>query len=268
MDIEAVRKAISPKTKAIIPVHLYGQSVDMAPLLALAAQHNLPVIEDNAQAIGSVYTFPDGTQAKTGAIGTIGCTSFFPSKNLGCYGDGGALFTNDDALAEKIRMIANHGQKVKYYHEIVGCNSRLDTIQAAILRVKLPHLDRYNAARRQAADAYDAAFSGNPHLETPFRAPYSTHVFHQYTLKLKGVDRDAVAAALTEQGIPNMIYYPVPSHRQNMLRETGSANAALPVTEMLNKCVLSLPIHTELTKEEIDFITAAVNETVSQLAKA
>lgn len=268
MDIEAVRKAITPRTKAIIPVHLYGQSVDMAPLLALAAEHNLPVIEDNAQAIGADYTFPDGKKVKTGAMGTVGCTSFFPSKNLGCYGDGGAMFTNDDALAEKLRMIANHGQKVKYYHEIVGCNSRLDTMQAAILRVKLPHLDSYNNARRKAADAYDAAFSGNPHIETPFRAPYSTHVFHQYTLKLKSMDRDAVSAALTEKGIPNMIYYPVPSHRQNMLREFAGMEIQLPVTDALNQCVLSLPIHTELTTEEIDFITNAVNETVSQLAKA
>lgn len=268
MDIESVRQAITAKTKAIIPVHLYGQSVDMAPLLKLAAEHNLPVIEDNAQAIGADYTFPDGSKAKTGAMGTIGCTSFFPSKNLGCYGDGGAMFTNDDALAEKIRMIANHGQKVKYYHEVVGCNSRLDTLQAAILRVKLPCLDGYNNARRTAADAYDAAFSGNPHIETPVRAPYSTHVFHQYTLKLQGVDRDAVSAALTARGIPNMIYYPVPSHKQNMLRAFDSAEVQLPVTDALNKCVLSLPIHTELTAEEINLITTTVNDVVAQLAQA
>lgn len=268
MDIESVRQAITPRTKAIMPVHLYGQSVDMAPLLQLAAEHNLPVIEDNAQAIGADYTFPDGTKAKTGAMGTIGCTSFFPSKNLGCYGDGGAIFTNDDALAEKLRMIANHGQKVKYYHEVVGCNSRLDTMQAAILRVKLPRLDGYNAARRKAADAYDAAFSGNPHIQTPVRAPYSTHVFHQYTLKLNGVDRDAVAAALTAKGIPNMIYYPVPSHRQNMLRQFTDADVVLSVTDALNKTVLSLPIHTELTDAEIELITKTVNDVVTGLAQS
>lgn len=268
MDIESVRQAITPRTKAIMPVHLYGQSVDMAPLLQLAAEHNLPVIEDNAQAIGADYTFPDGTKAKTGAMGTIGCTSFFPSKNLGCYGDGGAIFTNDDALAEKLRMIANHGQKVKYYHEVVGCNSRLDTMQAAILRVKLPRLDGYNAARRKAADAYDAAFSANPHIQTPVRASYSTHVFHQYTLKLNGVDRDAVAAALTEKGIPNMIYYPVPSHRQNMLRQFTDADVVLSVTDALNKTVLSLPIHTELTDAEIELITKTVNEVVTGLAQS
>ncbi len=267
MDIESVRKAITPRTKAIMPVHLYGQSVDMAPLLALAAEHNLPVIEDNAQAIGAEYTFPDGRKARTGAMGTIGCTSFFPSKNLGCYGDGGAMFTNNDALAEKLRMIANHGQKVRYYHEMVGCNSRLDSIQAAVLRIKLPLLDGYNDARRRAADAYDAAFAPNMHIETPFRAPYSTHVFHQYTLKLVDVDRDAVSAALTERGIPNMIYYPVPCHKQNMLREFGGDAAHLPVTDFLNTCVISLPMHSELTAEEVDYIATAVNETIQQLAQ-
>ncbi|RYD51474.1 MAG: DegT/DnrJ/EryC1/StrS family aminotransferase [Sphingobacteriales bacterium] len=267
MDIDSVRKAITPRTKAIIPVHLYGQSVDMKPLLDLAAEHDIPVIEDNAQAIGGTYTFPDGTTAKTGTMGTIGCTSFFPSKNLGCYGDGGAICTNDDALAETLQMIANHGQKVRYYHEMVGCNSRLDTIQAAVLRVKLPHLDRYNNARRAAADAYDAAFSGNAHIETPYRAPYSKHVFHQYTLKLKGVDRDAVSAALTERGIPNMIYYPVPSHKQEMLKAFTDPDTTLPETDFLNRCVLSLPIHTELTPEEITTITTAVIEVVDQLAQ-
>ncbi len=268
MDLESVRRAITSRTKAIMPVHLYGQSVDMAPLIQLAAEHNIPLIEDNAQAIGATYTFPDGRVVKTGAMGTIGCTSFFPSKNLGCYGDGGAMFTNDDALAEKLRMIANHGQQVRYYHEMVGCNSRLDSIQAAVLRVKLPRLDGYNEARRKAADAYDAAFSPNPHIETPFRAPYSTHVFHQYTLKISGVDRDAVSAALTEQGIPNMIYYPVPCHRQNMLRNFAGTIQALPVTDALNECVLSLPIHTELTEAEIERITTAVNEVIAALAQS
>lgn len=266
MNLDSVRAAIGPKTKAIIPVHLYGQSVDMEPLLALAKEHNLPVIEDNAQAIGGTYTFSDGRKAMTGAMGTIGCTSFFPSKNLGCYGDGGALFTNDDALAEKLRMVANHGQKVKYYHEVVGCNSRLDTIQAAILRIKLRHLDAYCDARRAAADAYDAAFAANPAIETPVRAPYATHVFHQYTLKLNGVDRDEVSKRLTDRGVPNMIYYPVPSHKQNMLKEFSSDTAALPVTDDLNRCVLSLPIHTELTAEEIRTVADAVNAIVNELA--
>ena len=214
MNIEAVRAAITPRTKAIIPVHLYGQSADMEPLMKLANEKHIPLVEDNAQAIGGTYTFSDGRVVKTGAMGAVGCTSFFPSKNLGAYGDGGAMFTNDDALAEKLRMIANHGQKVRYYHEVVGCNSRLDSIQAAILRIKLRHLDEYCDARRSAADYYDAAFAGNDQIITPFRAHYAKHVFHQYTLQLRGVDRDAIAQTLTDAGIPNMIYYPVPSHKQ------------------------------------------------------
>lgn len=232
MNIDSVKKAITPKTKAIIPVHLYGQCVNMEPLLALAKEHNLPIVEDNAQAIGGTYTFSDGTKKKTGSMGIIGCTSFFPSKNLGAYGDGGAIFTNDDALAETIKMVANHGQKTKYYHEIVGCNSRLDTIQAAILRIKLGHLDEYCTARRAAADYYDNAFKNNPKIITPYRAPYSYHVFHQYTLQLKGVDRDGLQAKLAERKIPSMIYYPVPCHKQNMLKEYGTANLDLPVTNM------------------------------------
>jgi UDP-2-acetamido-2-deoxy-ribo-hexuluronate aminotransferase len=267
MNIDAVRKAITAKTKAIIPVHLYGQSVDMAPLLELAKEFNLPIIEDNAQAIGGTYTFPDGTQKKTGAMGTIGCTSFFPSKNLGCYGDGGAMFTNDDALAEKLAMIANHGQKVRYYHEMVGCNSRLDTIQAAVLRIKLRKLDEYCSARREAADYYDNAFANNPNIITPFRPAYSYHVFHQYTLQLKNVDRDKVVDLLAEKGIPSMIYYPVPSHKQNMLKDFGGADYNLPVTDYLNTCVMSLPIHTELTEEELKYISDNMNEIVNQLSK-
>lgn len=260
MDADCVRKAITPKTKAIIPVHLYGQSADMHAILAVANEHGIPVIEDNAQAIGGSYTFPDGRTVKTGSMGTISCTSFFPSKNLGCYGDGGAIFTNDDALAEKLKMIANHGQKVKYYHELVGCNSRLDTMQAAILRVKLPHLDEYCAARQKAADYYDNAFASNPKLTTPYRAPYSNHVFHQYTLKVNGFDRDELYKQITERGIPCMIYYPVPSHKQNMLKEFGTAETHLPVTDALNKCVISLPMHTELTEEELEYITQNVLE--------
>jgi UDP-2-acetamido-2-deoxy-ribo-hexuluronate aminotransferase len=267
LNIESVRKAIGPRTKAIIPVHLYGQCADMAPLLALAAEHNIPVVEDNAQAIGGSYTFPDGTSRMTGSMGTIGCTSFFPSKNLGCYGDGGALFTNDDELAERLRMIANHGQKVRYYHEMVGCNSRLDSIQAAVLRIKLRHLDAYCDARRAVADFYDRAFRDNEHIITPYRAPYCKHVFHQYTLQLKGGDRDELVKQLAERGIPSMIYYPVPSHRQNMLKAFADEQQPLPVTDALTSCVLSLPIHTEFTEEELAYITRnfleLVNNTLS-----
>ncbi len=266
MDIEAVKGAITNKTKAIIPVHLYGQSVDMEALLAVTEPLGIPVIEDNAQALGSSYTFSDGREVKTGSMGTVGCTSFFPSKNLGCYGDGGAMFTNNDALAERLRMIANHGQQVRYYHEMVGCNSRLDTIQAAILRIKLRKLDDYCDARRQAADAYDAAFNDSKHMQVPMRAANSKHVFHQYTLKLCGVNRDEVSRQLTERGIPNMIYYPVPSHKQNMVKEWVDDSLVLPVTDMLNTCVISLPIHTELTAEEINRVTTAVNEIVAALA--
>ena len=262
MNMESVRKAITPKTKAIIPVHLYGQSVNMEPLLAIAKEHNIPVVEDNAQAIGSTYTFSNGTTAKTGAMGVIGCTSFFPSKNLGGYGDGGAMFTNDDELAEKLKMIANHGQKVRYYHEMVGCNSRLDTIQAAILRIKLRRLDQYCYARRQAADYYDRAFKNHPKIVTPYRAPYSYHVFHQYTLQLKGVDRDMLQEKLAERKIPSMIYYPVPCHKQNMLKEYNVADTHLPVTAMLQECVISLPMHTELTEEELAFITNNILEII------
>lgn len=264
MDVNSVRAAITPRTKAIIPVHLYGQCVDMAPLMELAASHNIPLIEDNAQAIGGSYTFPDGRKAKTGTMGLIGCTSFFPSKNLGCYGDGGAMFTNDDALAEKLRMIANHGQKVRYYHELVGCNSRLDTLQAAVLRIKLRHLDAYCDARRAAADHYDRAFAAQPQLTTPARTDYSHHVFHQYTLKLKGVDRDQLVQQLSDRGIPSMIYYPVASHHQNMLKSFVDADFSLPVTDALNACVISLPIHTELTEEELRYISDAVIELSAQ----
>ncbi|MBS1629791.1 MAG: DegT/DnrJ/EryC1/StrS family aminotransferase [Bacteroidetes bacterium] len=268
MNIDSVRAAITPRTRAIIPVHLYGQSADMEPLLKLAAEHNLPLIEDNAQAIGSDYTFSDGRKLKTGAMGLIGCTSFFPSKNLGCYGDGGAMFTNDDVLAEKLRMIANHGQKQRYYHEIVGCNSRLDSIQAAILRIKLRHLDAYCDARRAAADYYDAAFAGNEHIITPFRAANSRHVFHQYTLKLQGVDRDEVVRALGERHVPAMLYYPVSSHKQNMLRDFVTDEIELPVTDMLNTCVLSLPMHTELSQEELHYISNSLLEVLAKLQTA
>lgn len=262
MNIDSLKKAITPRTKAIIPVHLYGQSVNMEPLLAIAKAHNIPVVEDNAQAIGSTYTFSNGTTAKTGSMGTIGCTSFFPSKNLGGYGDGGAMFTNDDHLAEQLKMIANHGQKVRYYHEMVGCNSRLDTIQAAILRIKLRHLDEYCYARRKAADYYDKAFKNHTKIATPYRAPYTYHVFHQYTLKLTGVDRNMLQQQLAERKVPSMIYYPVPCHKQKMLAEYGVADTILPVTDMLQELVISLPMHTELTEEELEFITRNVLELV------
>jgi dTDP-4-amino-4,6-dideoxygalactose transaminase len=258
MDPTSLRNAITPRTKAIIPVHLYGQSAEMEEILSIANEYGIPVIEDNAQAIGGSYTYSDGRTVKTGSMGLISCTSFFPSKNLGCYGDGGALFTNDDALAEKLRMIANHGQKVRYYHEMVGCNSRLDAMQAAILRVKLPHLDEYNAARRAAADFYDSAFANHAKLTPPYRAPWAHHVFHQYTLKVTGFDRDELHQQLAARGIPSMIYYPVPCHKQAMLQPWGTDKMVLPVTDALNGCVISLPMHTELSNEELTYITQAV----------
>lgn len=263
----AVKNAITPDTKAIVPVHLYGQTANMEELKAIADEHNLPLIEDTAQAIGGNYTFSDGRTVKSGSIGAIGCTSFFPSKNLGCYGDGGAVFTNNDALGEKLRMIANHGMKVRYYHEIVGCNSRLDSIQAAVLRIKLPKLDEYCDARRAAADFYDEAFKDHPSITTPHRADYSGHVFHQYTLQLKEVDRDEVQKQLAERGVPSMIYYPVPCHKQEMFKEFGGAEYELPVTDMLTKCVISLPIHTELTNEELEYVTTNFIEVIEQLRK-
>ncbi len=264
MNIDSVRAAITPKTKAIIPVHLYGQCVDMEPLMELAEAHKIPLIEDNAQAIGGTYTFSDGRTVKTGSMGIIGCTSFFPSKNLGCYGDGGAIFTNDDVLAESLKMIANHGQKVRYYHEVVGCNSRLDTLQAAVLRIKLRHLDEYCDARRAVADYYDAAFAGNEQITTPARPAYSRHVFHQYTLQLRGIDRNKVVAQLAEIGIPSMIYYPVSSHKQDMLKSFVAEDFSLPNTDALNECVISLPIHTELTEPEMKRITDGLLSVIAQ----
>ncbi|MFN4006881.1 MAG: DegT/DnrJ/EryC1/StrS family aminotransferase [Chitinophagaceae bacterium] len=264
MDVAALKKAITPKTKAIVPVHLYGHAANMEAIMAVAKEYNLFVIEDNAQAIGGSFTFSDGTTKKNGTIGHIGCTSFFPSKNLGGYGDGGAIFTNDDTLAEKLRMIANHGQKVRYYHEVVGCNSRLDTIQAAILQIKLRELDNYIAARRNAADYYDKAFANHPKITTPYRAPYSHHVFHQYTLILEGVNRDALHQYLAAKQIPSMIYYPVPGHRQNMFASFGLEQVEMPVTDWLTERVISLPMHTELTEEQLHYITTQVLEFVNQ----
>ena len=261
MDPDSLRKAITPKTKAIVPVHLYGHAAPMAELLRIANEHNLFVIEDNAQAIGCDYHFSDGRVAKTGTLGHIGCTSFYPSKNLGAYGDGGAIFTNDSALAERLRMIANHGQRQRYYHEIVGCNSRLDSVQAAILRIKLRHLDAYNEARRSVADFYDQAFATHPLVTTPFQAVYSKHVYHQYTLKLAaGVDRDGLVKYLADRSIPSMIYYPVPGHRQPMFAEFGSAEHSMPITDALTDVVISLPIHTEMDEEQKAYIANAVLE--------
>ncbi len=265
IEPEAIKKAITPKTKAIVPVHLYGHSAKMEEIMSIANEHNLFVIEDNAQAIGSSYFFKDGSVKKTGSIGTIGCTSFFPSKNLGCYGDGGAIFTNDDTLAEKLKMIANHGQRTRYYHEIVGCNSRLDALQAAILNIKLPLLDDYINARIKVADYYDNAFAGNEKIATPYRAPYCQHVFHQYTLVLKNVEdarkyRDGLVSFLSEQHVPSMIYYPVPAHRQEMFAAFGGANYNLKKTDWLTERVISLPIHTEMDEEQLSHVTKKVLE--------
>lgn len=254
IDPKEIEKAITPKTKAIVPVHLYGHAADMEAIMDIAARHNLYVIEDNAQAIGNDYVFSDGSKKKTGTIGHIGCTSFYPSKNLGAYGDGGAMITEDAGLAEKLKMIASHGQKRRYYHDLVGCNSRLDAMQAAILDIKLKHLDEYISARRKAADFYDKAFSGNDKITIPYRAENQSHVFHQYTLTLNGVDRDALAQYLTEKGIPNMIYYPVPAHRQKMFENFGGDKFSLPITDWLTERVISLPIHTELDEEQQQFI--------------
>ncbi len=260
IDPEALRKAITPKTKAIVPVHLYGQAANMEAIMQIADEHNLYVIEDNAQATGCTYTFSDGTVKKTGSIGTIGATSFFPSKNLGAYGDGGAVFTNDDALAAKMRLIANHGQSVRYYHDVVGCNSRLDTVQAAILNIKLRELDGYIAARRKAADYYDAAFAGHPKRTTPYRAAKNVLAFHQYSLLLEGIVRDGLNEYLASKQIPSMIYYPVPGHKQKMFSSFNLADVHLPVTDWLTERVISLPMHTELYEEQLSYITESILE--------
>lgn len=263
MNITAahVEAAITPRTKAIVPVHLFGQSADMEPILELAKKHGLFVIEDNAQAIGADYRFRNGQTAKTGTMGQFGCTSFFPSKNLGCYGDGGALMTNDDALAAKARMIANHGQSKLYYHDEIGVNSRLDAMQAVVLNAKLKHLDEYNAARNRAAEYYDRAFSQVKALKTPAREPHSNHVFHQYTLQITAPNsvalRDELKAFLAEQGVPCMIYYPVPLYKQPAFARYWKGGE-LPVTEALCASVFSLPMHSELTDDILEKITGAV----------
>lgn len=256
---ELIKPAITERTKAIVPVNLFGQSCDMEPIMVLAKAHHLYVIEDNAQAIGAEYTFRDGTVQRTGTIGQIGCTSFYPSKNLGAYGDGGAISTNDSELAQKLKMTANHGQSRRYYHDRVGVNSRLDSVQAAILGIKLKHLDAYSANRRKAADYYDAALADVDALETPVRQYNSTHVFHQYTLKVKDGRRDALQAHLKEHGIPSMIYYPLPLYEQEAFKGSAANQVDfLPVTDRLCKEVISLPMHSELNEETQDQIVQAV----------
>jgi dTDP-4-amino-4,6-dideoxygalactose transaminase len=258
IDPTEIEKAITPKTKAIVPVHLFGQGADMNAIMEIAKKHNLFVIEDTAQALGATYQLSNGETVAVGTIGDIGCTSFFPSKNLGCYGDGGALFTNNDELAANLRMIANHGQKVRYYHDVIGVNSRLDTIQAAILDIKLNHLNDYANARRAAADYYDQAFQGVEGIITPNRISEGTHVFHQYTLRVKGGKRDALRTYLEEKGIPSMIYYPLPLHFQKAFANERYPVGSMPISELLSTEVLSLPIHTEMTSEELEFIAMNV----------
>jgi UDP-2-acetamido-2-deoxy-ribo-hexuluronate aminotransferase len=258
IDIDALKKAITPKTKAIIPVHLFGQCSNMEAVMEIAKTHNLFVIEDTAQAIGADYTFSDGTKKKAGTIGDVGTTSFFPSKNLGCYGDGGAIFTNDDELAHTLRGMVNHGMYERYYHDVVGVNSRLDTIQAAVLDIKLPHLDAYCDSRRDVARFYNNAFSITNKIETPVTSDFTTHVFHQYTLKLNGVNRADLQAHLNSKGIANAIYYPVPLHNQKAYTDNRYNEEDFKVTNELVNTVISLPIHTEFDNEQLEYITQTI----------
>ena len=265
IDVEAIKKAITPRTKAIVPVHLFGLNANMDAIMKVARDHNLYVIEDNAQGIGSNYTQPDGSKVKTGTLGDVGCTSFFPSKNLGCYGDGGALFTNDDALAHKLRGIVNHGMYERYHHDVVGVNSRLDSIQAAVLRAKLPHLDTYNQKRRDAARKYSSLLKDHPKLTTPLICEVcDCHVFHQYTLKLKNVDRDALVKHLNAKGIPCGVYYPIPLHKQKAYEDERYDEADFKVTNQLIKEVISLPMHTELDDEQINYIAGTLLDFINQ----
>ncbi len=270
IDIEALKKAITPKTKAIVPVHLFGQVANMEAILEIAKEHNLFVIEDNAQAIGANYTFKDGSKKKAGTIGNVGTTSFFPSKNLGCYGDGGAIFTNDDDLAHIIRGIVNHGMYKRYYHDVVGVNSRLDSIQAAVLKAKLPLLDEYCNARRNAARFYNNAFAANPNIITPTSsscgqicATCDCHVFHQYTLQITNGKRDELHKHLLDNGIANAIYYPVPLHKQKAYEDERYNEDDFTVTNKLVQTVISLPMHTELDEEQLTFITKTINDFLS-----
>jgi UDP-2-acetamido-2-deoxy-ribo-hexuluronate aminotransferase len=258
ISVEEIRKAITPRTRAIVPVHLFGQCADMEPIMEMAGRHGIHIIEDVAQATGAEYTFSDGRVKKAGTMGTIGCTSFFPSKNLGCYGDGGALFTDNDELAALIRSITNHGMKVRYYHDTIGVNSRLDTIQAAVLRVKLRHLDAFNEARQQAAAHYDSELSDLKGITIPARAGKSTHIFHQYTLRVADDARNRLRECLENEGIPSMIYYPVPLHMQKAYAHLGYGPDDFPVTTELTNEVLSLPMHTELDREQLEYITGCI----------
>lgn len=258
IDVDQLESKITKKTVAIVPVHLYGQCANMDSILAVAVKHKLHVIEDAAQSLSADYIGVDGTARKSGTLGTIGTTSFFPSKNLGCFGDGGALFTNDTRLAEKIKMIANHGQKIKYHHEVIGVNSRLDTLQAAVLKVKLKYLDEYSNKRRKVAAYYDTALAEVSGVELPIQVPYSTHVFNQYTLKVRTGSRDDFKKYLSSEGIPTMIYYPVPLHLQNAFRRPGIGEGCFPGTEKLSKVVISLPIHTEMAEEQLEFICSRI----------
>ena len=258
IDPESFKKAITSKTKAVVPVHLFGQCADMDSIIQIAKEHNLFIIEDACQAIGAEYIFENGLHKKAGTIGDVGCTSFFPSKNLGCYGDGGAIFTNDDELAARLKVIVNHGMTVRYYHDMVGVNSRLDSIQAAILNVKLKHLDEYTAARQKVANYYDKAFANHPNIIIPARDKKSTHVFHQYTLKIKGADRFELQKHLQKKGIPAMVYYPVPIHLQKAYIDPRYKKGDFPVTEELCSSVISLPMHTELDNEQLEYITETI----------
>jgi len=263
IDPSAIIRAITPATKAIVPVHLFGQCADMEAIMKIAKEYNLYVIEDAAQAIGAFYTFSDGTRKRAGTIGTVGTTSFFPSKNLGCYGDGGAMFTNDDTLAKRLKMIANHGQTVQYSFDDIGCNSRLDNMQAAILDVKLKYLDEYCAARQKVAAFYDKALASLKNAKTPVRAANSTHVFHQYTLTLAaGTDRDAVRKTLADRGIPTMVYYPKPMHQQKAYASPRYSDQDFPISIRLGLSVLSLPIHTEMPQEQLDYIAKTITEVI------
>lgn len=258
ISAEGIKKAITPRTKAIVPVHLFGQCADMQAIIQIAHENGLVIIEDAAQATGADYVFPDGSRRKAGTIGTIGTTSFFPSKNLGCYGDGGAIFTNDDSLAAKLRSIPNHGMKMRYHYNDIGINSRLDTIQAAILRVKLKYLDSFNGARREAAGFYDKAFSDCREIIVPRRESYSTHIFHQYTIRVMNGRRDDLKKYLDNKGIPSMIYYPGPLHLQEAYRYLGYSETDFPVTRKLCSEVLSLPMHPELEHDQLEYITKSV----------
>jgi UDP-2-acetamido-2-deoxy-ribo-hexuluronate aminotransferase len=255
IDEKKIAAAITSKTKAIVPVHLFGQCANMEAIMELANQHNLYVIEDTAQAIGSVYTFANGSQQQAGTIGHVGCTSFFPSKNLGCMGDGGAMYTQNETIAKRLKMIANHGQTIQYQHDEIGVNSRLDTIQAAILDVKLKHLNHFALERNKVAAFYDQAFAHHPNLKTPERVTNSTHVFHQYTLQTFGLDRNKLRSYLAQHNIPSMVYYPIPLHAQKAYKSSSHQIGTLPITENLCKSVISLPINTEMEIEQLSFIS-------------